>query len=367
MSQIPSNASTSSASPRPLPVRPNLEHLKNEAKRRLAARRTGDPGLKLSTVQFDMAREYGFASWRALKTALERPSPLIMEAAGDWIAQLPPGIRIALHLGPDGATMDSPDYGSFGFPVHDFEAGGGRMRFTLPNINVGFHGAWVDDAGEWRGPWRQDGLEHALAFRRGVFAPALIVESLDGIWEGLFDDQLARLVLRVMTNKHGTFAICDSPDRGGYNYPVQIIERQEDRIAFRMKTAVVEGTLDTTGHALTALFTRDENIYSVTLHRRMPGDAPLELPVADLPYDALPRYAGAFGPESWRVVVALGKDGLSARFPNGDVVDMVAINEREFRFRRGVGRLIFDVEADGSISGLIFRLRGHDSPARRHN
>ncbi len=367
MSQIPSSASTPFASPHPLPARPNLEYLKNEAKRRLAAQRIVDPDLKLTAMQFDMAREYGFASWRALKTALAQPSPLIMEAAGDWIAQLAHGTRIALHVRADGATMDSPDYGSFGFAVHGFEAGGERMAFNLPRINARFLGAWSAEEQLWRGAWRQDGLEYAVEFRRGVFPPAPVVEGLHGIWEGLFDDQLARLVLCVVTNKHGTFATCDSPDRGGYSYPVQTIERREDRIAFRMKTALVEGTLDASGHALDAIFTRDGKVFSITLHRRLLGDAPLELPVADLPPDILPNYAGAYGPESWRVVVTLGKDGLSARFPNGDVVDMVAINEREFRFRRGVGRLIFDIEADGSVSGLIFRLRGHDSPARRHS
>jgi len=241
------------------------------------------------------------------------------------------------------------------------------MRFTLPNINVGFHGAWVEEAGEWRGLWRQNGLEHPLAFRRGVFPLAPVIDGLDGIWEGLFDDQLARLFLRVTTDRHGTFATCDSPDRSGYDLPVRVIETQGDAVTFRMKTAVVAGTLDESGQVLTAVFTRDDKVYSITLRRRSPGEAPLELPIADLPSDMLPRYTGEFGPESWRVVITLGEDGLSARFANGDVVYMVPVNEREFRFRRGVGRLIFDIDDDGDVSGLVFRLRGLDSPARRHS
>jgi ankyrin repeat protein len=52
---------------RQLPSRPNLEHLKNEAKRRLRALRDGDPSAKLATAQLALAREYGFASWRKLK------------------------------------------------------------------------------------------------------------------------------------------------------------------------------------------------------------------------------------------------------------------------------------------------------------
>ena len=100
---------------RALPARPRLDALKSEAKRRLAQRRPRDPGLKLSAVQFELAREYGFSSWRALKAAFDA-TPL----TGDWIGRLPGGTRLALHVRADGgADMDSPDYGAFGFGVHD--------------------------------------------------------------------------------------------------------------------------------------------------------------------------------------------------------------------------------------------------------
>ncbi len=355
-----------SATARSLPVRPNIEYLRNEAKRRLAVQRPGQPGLKLSAVQFEIAREYGFSSWRSLKTALEQPSPLALEAAGDWIGQWPQGPRLALHVAGDIVTMDSPDYGSFGFAVHGFEAGAGRMAFALPRNNASFAGEWVAEEELWRGIWRHDGVDSVLAFRRGVFQPAPVIAGLDGIWEGLFDDQLARFVLRVITDRHGTFATCDSPERSGYNLPVRVIERHGDTVDIRMKTAAITGTLDTDRQTLAAVLTRDDQTFSLTLRRRAPGEAPLELPVADLAPELLPRYVGEFGPAHWRVVITLGKAGLVAGFPNGDVVDMVPLDEREFRFRRGVGRLIFDIEPDGQISGLIFRLRGQDSPARRH-
>ena len=53
--------------PRLLPTRANLEHLKNEAKQRLKCLRRQDPGAKLAAAQLDVARSYGFASWRKLK------------------------------------------------------------------------------------------------------------------------------------------------------------------------------------------------------------------------------------------------------------------------------------------------------------
>lgn len=57
----------SSATPRLLPTRANLEHLKNEAKKRLKELRLQDPGTKLAAAQLAVARGYGFASWRKLK------------------------------------------------------------------------------------------------------------------------------------------------------------------------------------------------------------------------------------------------------------------------------------------------------------
>lgn len=56
---------------RALPETPNLEHLKNEAKERLRSLRAADPAVKLATAQFQLAREYGFPSWRQLKVHVE--------------------------------------------------------------------------------------------------------------------------------------------------------------------------------------------------------------------------------------------------------------------------------------------------------
>ncbi len=60
-----------------LPPRPNLDWLRKTARQRLNERRATDPEIKLADVQFALAREHGFSSWRSLKShveALERPS-----------------------------------------------------------------------------------------------------------------------------------------------------------------------------------------------------------------------------------------------------------------------------------------------------
>jgi ankyrin repeat protein len=98
--------------PRPvreLPARPNLEHLKNEAKQRLKTLRDAGPSAKLAQAQLAVARDYGFASWRQLKTHVEAASadrPLREQVfaaaeAGDTAA-----VRAALDAGFDPRKMD---------------------------------------------------------------------------------------------------------------------------------------------------------------------------------------------------------------------------------------------------------------------
>ena len=54
-----------------LPDTPSLDWLRKQAKQRLAALRAMDPEAKLAEAQYQLAREYGFASWRALKTHVD--------------------------------------------------------------------------------------------------------------------------------------------------------------------------------------------------------------------------------------------------------------------------------------------------------
>ena len=55
----------------PLPPRPDLNWLKKAAKQRLTELRVGDPAARLHQAQLDIARHYGFASWRALRAHVD--------------------------------------------------------------------------------------------------------------------------------------------------------------------------------------------------------------------------------------------------------------------------------------------------------
>jgi ankyrin repeat protein len=59
-------------SPLNLPDRASLEYLKKLAKARLAALRATNRAAQLAEAQLAIARDYGFASWRALKTEIDR-------------------------------------------------------------------------------------------------------------------------------------------------------------------------------------------------------------------------------------------------------------------------------------------------------
>ena len=59
-----------------LPPRPSLEWLRKTAKDRLAELRAAEPASKLADAQRAVARDYGFASWRALKAHVERAAGL---------------------------------------------------------------------------------------------------------------------------------------------------------------------------------------------------------------------------------------------------------------------------------------------------
>jgi hypothetical protein len=55
----------------PLPDNPNLDWLRKQAKRRLAELRKANADAQLADAQFEVAKQYGFSSWRALKTHVD--------------------------------------------------------------------------------------------------------------------------------------------------------------------------------------------------------------------------------------------------------------------------------------------------------
>ncbi|HEY2051770.1 MAG TPA: DUF523 domain-containing protein [Caulobacteraceae bacterium] len=58
--------------PNPIPARPSLEWLRKTAKDRLSALRAEAPATRLHEAQRIVARDFGFASWRAMKARVDQ-------------------------------------------------------------------------------------------------------------------------------------------------------------------------------------------------------------------------------------------------------------------------------------------------------
>lgn len=96
--------------PQALPANPNLDWLKKTAKQRLVQLRTSQPDAKLHQAQFALAHDYGFKSWRALKSHVDSIHPAfrdrdrVFEAARAGDIET---VRRAFASGFDPTTPDS--------------------------------------------------------------------------------------------------------------------------------------------------------------------------------------------------------------------------------------------------------------------
>jgi hypothetical protein len=73
---------------RDLPARPNLDHLKKQAKELLQALKEQDPDAQLADAQHALAREYGLGSWPRLKAHIESDTAAANPFVGKWTADL---------------------------------------------------------------------------------------------------------------------------------------------------------------------------------------------------------------------------------------------------------------------------------------
>jgi len=167
-----------SPQPKTLPARPDLDWLRKAAKERLAELRRQDPSAKLHQAQLDIARDYGFASWRALKAHVDTVSldSQIIAAASDGdteklgrlLTEHPAKIRVTggrwklpllhhaaanghlscvellLDRGFDVATLDPFDHAS---ALH-WAAAGGHVEIVKRLFDAG---ADIDGAGDEHG------------------------------------------------------------------------------------------------------------------------------------------------------------------------------------------------------------------------
>ena len=148
---------------RDLPPRPNLDHLKKQAKELLPALKQQNPDARLADAQHTLAREYGFASWPRLKKHVEREMASPHPFAGTWTADLS---RSKLH------------------PLNHLQAA--SIEFDIDGADVTIDYVMVDASGRVdRGvnSFAADGHEHPSRHRDGFIMCArwLNARSLEAV------------------------------------------------------------------------------------------------------------------------------------------------------------------------------------------
>ncbi|QIG52242.1 hypothetical protein G5V57_33820 [Nordella sp. HKS 07] len=117
-----------------LPERPDLAWLKKAAKEHLAVLRANDPGAKLHQAQLDIARDYGFPSWRALKAHVD-----VAGADGQIIAATTSGkARELERLLAEYPAKISLTGGQWQMPLLHLAAQGGHLDCVKLLLDLGF-------------------------------------------------------------------------------------------------------------------------------------------------------------------------------------------------------------------------------------
>ena len=137
---------------RDLPPRPNLDHLKKQAKELLQTLRLQSPDAQLADAQHALARDYGFASWPRLKAYVEGEATTQNPFVGTWTADIS---RSKLH------------------PLNRLQAA--SVGFDVQGTDVTIDFVMVDESGRTdRGvsTFTADGKEHPSNHRDGYIMRA---------------------------------------------------------------------------------------------------------------------------------------------------------------------------------------------------
>ena len=107
---------------RSLPSRPSLEYLRKQARELLVGARVQHPSWQLADAQFALARDYGFASWPALKAHVDTLTSDGRSAPSTAVAR------------PGGGPDDCPLTGSWR----------GNLEASVRHPALSFHGATLE-------------------------------------------------------------------------------------------------------------------------------------------------------------------------------------------------------------------------------
>ena len=182
--------------PQALPANPNLDWLRKTAKQRLFRLRASQPDAKLHRAQLELAHDYGFKSWRALKSYVEGISPTfrdrdrVFEAARGGDAE---AVRRAFASGFDPATPDID-----GRTVHQIAKEQGHEAIEMLTRDLqGGKTRPDDEMRAIQAIMRAAGAGDLDALRAGLDAHPEWIDALGGGFE-----KATALHLAVLRNQH---------------------------------------------------------------------------------------------------------------------------------------------------------------------
>jgi hypothetical protein len=297
-----------------------------------------------------------------------------------------------MHLRPDdggfAVAMDMPDFGFFGMAADHVRLDNGKLSFSLlAPLVAGSHqglyvARWDPEADRWRGEWTVHGVTVDLDLVRGAYPPAPTFEGLDGFWDSRLETSsgLIRLIVRFKTDRHGTFAWLDSPDRNLLGRPAVSVSREGREVTVIMRTVRIAGALTDDGQWIEGRFVKGETVLPLTLIRRPPGAAPplpQRAPAIDLPPEILGGYVGRYITELGTLLdVSLENGRLFAQFSladrqahdaanTGPKLDLLASSPTKFFWRIMDASVEFEQAPDGRVTGMVMRQNGRGSRAVR--
>jgi hypothetical protein len=375
-----------------LPARPSLEHLRKQARVRLRNLRATSPGARLADAQLQIAREHGFASWRALKdhvdAAYPRPERGASRLAGlaGFYRHQPPlpanavvrvicaDDRLSLEM-PSGARLPLREQGNGHFAVegtdhsYSFERRGAgpaqAMTMHLRQCDLPLPRIGADEADEARQE-RDASQAEQLRPRREVAVPVAVLEQYVGDYalETGIAISLRLQQDRLMAQVSGQPSLEVTPESETKFFYRVLPAQLEIRIA---DGAVAGLVLHQHGSQqyLKRVSADELDRLTRTLRQRLAEQQRPRVPVGIDPA-LLPLYAGRYRLDATRILTVSADAGhLYFQAPNQPRVEIFPESERCFFFTVAAVQISFVLGEDGGVTHAVLHESGRDIPVAR--
>lgn len=171
------------------------------------------------------------------------------DRSGAWLATLEtPGgdlrLQVTVSIDDDGAqtaVLESLDQAPGQLiPISKVAITHDHFEFSIEAIGARFEGEWNETRSSYNGVFSQ-GMQITTSFARPEDQTAILIEGLDGRWEGQLirtDTELA-FALNIQTDDSVTRATLDSISQAAYDIPVTGLERRGNTVRFQVPAANV--------------------------------------------------------------------------------------------------------------------------------